>query len=169
MYKLWKTVIGALLLSVVASSTFAGELTSQCTYLDFSGEVLDTDLGVSFYHEGQHKLDLVIDGLTIKIDSYQNVTDEPTPPFCVGYLEKKKNKITAKANANVDGDDVSLARARECLSNHRKLAGFGVHGPLKIKGTLILQMSWKDDKPVKVTPIISFTELSGPKGSWIKE
>ncbi len=168
MYKHWKTLVVAALFFCGACLVSAGETTTQHIYLDFEGEVLDTDMGISLYREGQHHFKFVIDGLTIRVDSYEACSSEPIPPFCVGYMEKKKNKLSADANPNVGGDDAALAAARQCLANHRKAAGFGVHGPLKIKGTILLSMSWKENKPAKIRPTISFVQLEGPKGSWSK-
>lgn len=144
----------------VCSMTFAGVVCAEEPTIGFhtyesqiTGTVEDTNYVL-------HPMLFAAPSLTggdIRVESITGSDGGEVPALVTKALRQAKNIVPVGMDHRVES----------VLKAHRKVAGLGVHGPLKVTGKLFLVIVPKGDK-YTVSGSLTPASLTGPRGSWSK-
>lgn len=127
-------------------------------------EILDTEKSV--FLGGKYYFHKRIAGVTMRLTEFGSADGQPLHPLVARFLKEGARKLRAGVGV---GNHTGL---EGILAKHRRAMGFGVKGPLRVKGTLDVYVLISKTDPdetgiqgVHLTP----DEISGPEGSWTRK
>jgi hypothetical protein len=158
-----KKLVLALSLFVFLGKPFPaqnGIISSESVIFLVAGEILDTELGFK-PRSGQQPLWFAITKVDLRADQITVEDSEPLKPVFIHAM----NRLTRKASVRLSQEGIEDSATQEVLKAHRKTAGFGVLGPLKVSGRLTLTLEVYEDR-VALVMTLAPSSVAGPNGTW---
>lgn len=140
---------------------------------DLEGHVLDTERSLTYYkYDGSGQRErlpqLYWSGLTIEFEKLTPTTPPDGQSDEVRRMgeDLEQSLMASRRKCAVDINMRDEDAPAKVLAAHRKTGGFGVHGPLEVKGELQVHYVW--------TPLgyqfayyLGIQELHGPRGDYV--
>ncbi|MBT3786194.1 hypothetical protein HOF92_14565 [bacterium] len=158
-----KKLVLALSFLVFMGAPFANSndmISSESVTVFVDGEILDTDLGFK-PKSGDQPQWLIISKVALRANKFIVEDAEPLKPVFVHAM----NRLTRKASVKLSRKTIDDSDTQDILKAHRRKAGFGVHGPLRISGRVTLTFEVYEDR-VALVMVLELESVAGPNGTW---